>query len=160
MMPKKLTQLGLLVVGATLGLQGCATAPPKGDGISKTAAARADVVMAALSEMGTRYKYGAEAPGSALDCSGLTQFAYRAAGVEIPRVSMAQRRAAKPVDPVATKPGDLVFFKIRHGQYHVGLMVDKQRFVHASYSGRQVELSDLDLPYWQEHLLGAGSYLK
>jgi cell wall-associated NlpC family hydrolase len=160
MLPKRLTRLGLFAAGLSLGLQACSTAPQKPDGISSLAATRADVVMAALSEVGTRYKYGAEAPGSALDCSGLTQFAYRAAGMEIPRVSMAQRRAAAPVDPVNSKPGDLVFFKIRPGQYHVGLMIDKRQFVHASPSRRQVRLSDLDKPYWQEHLLGAGSYLK
>ncbi|MEJ2387514.1 MAG: C40 family peptidase [Chromatiaceae bacterium] len=158
MVVNRLTQLGIFAVG--LGLQACATTPHDPERVSSLAATRADVVMAALSEVGTRYKYGAEAPGSALDCSGLTQFAYRAAGMRIPRVSMAQRRAATPVDPLETKPGDLVFFRIRPGQHHVGLMVDKRHFVHASSSGRQVRLSDLDKPYWQEHLLGAGTYLK
>ncbi|MEA3277007.1 MAG: C40 family peptidase [Pseudomonadota bacterium] len=119
---------------------------------------RGDVVMAALSQVGTRYVYGAETPGKALDCSALTQHAYRAAGVEIPRVSKAQQKAATPVSPSKAKPGDLVFFKIRRGQYHVGLMVDDERFVHASTSKKKVRLSSLDTPYWQGRIVGAGTY--
>jgi cell wall-associated NlpC family hydrolase len=109
--------------------------------------------------MGTRYVYGAEAPGKALDCSALTQHAHRAAGVNIPRVSTAQQDAAKPVKLSKVRPGDLVFFKIGGGQYHVGLMVDKNRFVHASTSKKQVRLSSLDADYWRSRVVGAGTYL-
>ena len=121
--------------------------------------ARGRVVMAALSEVGTRYKYGAQSPGKALDCSALTQHAYSAAGVEIPRVSTDQREAARPVRLAKMRPGDLVFFRIRPGLHHVGLMVDKTRFVHASMSQKRVRLSNIKSDYWQRHLIGAGTYL-
>jgi cell wall-associated NlpC family hydrolase len=117
------------------------------------------VVTAALSQIGTRYKYGAQSPGKALDCSALTQHAYSVAGVHIPRVSTDQRRAATPVHPARAKPGDLVFFRIRRGLHHVGLMVDDKRFVHASTSKKQVRLSSITSNYWQQRLIGAGTYL-
>ena len=120
---------------------------------------RAEVVMAALSQVGTPYAYGGTKPGQALDCSGLIQYAYGAAGVRIPRVSTAQRKAARPVQRGNPRPGDMVFFRIKPGLYHVGLMVDGQRFVHASTSKQQVRLSRLQLPYWQQRYLGAGTFL-
>lgn len=119
---------------------------------------RANVVLAALSQVGTPYVYGGSTPDRALDCSGLTQFAHREAGMQIPRVSTEQRRAAGALRG-RPEPGDLVFFRTGPGQYHVGLMVDRERFVHASTSKRRVRLARLDRPYWRQRFLGAGSYL-
>ena len=120
---------------------------------------RGEVIMAALSQIGTKYRYGAQSPGKALDCSALTQYAYRAAGVRIPRVSTDQRKSSTPVIPSKLQPGDLVFFRIRPGVHHVGLMVDDKRFVHASPSKKKVRLSCIDSDYWQSRLIGAGTYL-
>jgi cell wall-associated NlpC family hydrolase len=111
-----------------------------------------------LSQVGTPYVYGGSTPGEALDCSGLTRFAHQAAGVDIPRVSTAQKAAARPLRG-RPAPGDLVFFKTGPSQYHVGLMVDRERFVHASTSKRRVRLARLDTDYWQTRFLGAGTYL-
>jgi cell wall-associated NlpC family hydrolase len=119
---------------------------------------RASVVMAALSQVGTPYVYGGSDPGQGLDCSGLTQFAHAAAGVRIPRISTEQRAAARPVGR-RPAPGDLVFFRTGPSQYHVGVMVDGDRFVHASTSKRRVRLSSLSKDYWRERYLGAGTYL-
>jgi cell wall-associated NlpC family hydrolase len=119
---------------------------------------RASVVMAALSQVGTPYVYGGSDPAEGLDCSGLTQFAHAAAGVSIPRISTDQRAAARPVRR-SPSPGDLVFFKTGPSQYHVGVMVDRQRFVHASTSKRRVRLSSLSTDYWRQRYLGAGTYL-
>jgi len=118
------------------------------------------VVQAALSEIGTSYRYGAQSPGKALDCSALTQYAYDAAGVAIPRVSVDQHKFATPVRLAKVQPGDLVFFRIRPGLNHVGMIVDGKRFVHASTSRHQVALSRLDSDYWQRRCIGAGTYLK
>lgn len=126
--------------------------------LSRLEPKRADVVKAALSQIGTPYVYGGETPYQALDCSGLMLVAHQAVGMSIPRVSTQQQAAARPLrgDP---KPGDLVFFKTGPSQYHVGLMVDEQRFVHASTSKRHVRLASLGSNYWRERYLGAGSYL-
>ncbi len=121
--------------------------------------ARKKVVMAALSQVGTPYVFGGEVPGEALDCSGLTRYAHSKIGLEIPRVSVDQRRAAKPLANKPPAPGDLVFFQINPRTHHVGIMVDEQRFVHASTSQRAVRLALLDNPYWQQRLLGSGTFL-
>jgi cell wall-associated NlpC family hydrolase len=156
----------VLIIGvALLLLAGCAGKPSRTaevDGetldLSGLAGSRADVVMAALSQVGTPYVYGGSDPSEGLDCSGLTQFAHAAAGVSIPRVSTEQRAAARPVRR-SPSPGDLVFFKTGPAQYHVGVMVDEDRFVHASTSKRRVRLSRLSKEYWRQRYLGAGSYL-
>jgi len=156
-----------IVLGAGLSvfaLQGCggaaATRDATGDGgdLAGVEGRRADVVVAALSQVGTPYVYGGSTPGKALDCSALTQFAYQAAGVDIPRVSTAQKAAARPLRG-RPSPGDLVFFKTGPSQYHVGLMVDRERFVHASTSKGRVRLARLNTDYWQTRFLGAGTYL-
>jgi cell wall-associated NlpC family hydrolase len=144
-------------------LQGCGggaatRSSGDGDGLAGLEGRRADVVVAALSQVGTPYVYGGSTPGEALDCSGLTRFAHQAAGLEIPRVSTAQKAAARPLRGWP-RPGDLVFFKTGPGQYHVGLMVDRERFVHASTSKGRVRLARLDTDYWQTRFLGAGTYL-
>jgi len=171
MMHVNMRHLWVAAIGAGLLLQGCTSTGCKtetsGAEVStgcttETLAAgeRGRVVQAALSEIGTTYRYGAQSPGKALDCSALTQYAYDTAGVEIPRVSMDQRKFATPVRLAKVQPGDLVFFKIRPGLSHVGLVVDGKRFVHASTSRHQVALSSLDSDYWQQRCVGAGTYLR
>lgn len=163
-------RLRLLRAGACLGfvlaLLGCASTSPSHNveiggesfDLGNLEPRRADVVMAALSQIGTPYVYGGETPHQALDCSGLTLVAHQAAGMRIPRVSTQQQAAARPLRG-RPKPGDLVFFKTGPSQYHVGLMVDQERFVHASTSKRRVRLASLDNPYWRQRYRGAGSYL-
>jgi cell wall-associated NlpC family hydrolase len=135
-------------------LSGCAS--QRVDGL---AGSRADVVLAGLSQVGTPYVYGGSSPGEGLDCSGLTYYAHHVAGVQIPRVSTEQLRTATPVPGHQPRPGDILFFRIAPGEHHVGLMVDAERFVHASTSRRQVRLDRLATPYWQARFLGAGTYL-
>ncbi|RKT43046.1 C40 family peptidase [Thiocapsa rosea] len=134
-------------------LSGCATSR------NDLGGPRADVVLAGLSQVGTPYVYGGNTPGQGLDCSGLTYYAHHVAGVQIPRVSIEQLRAATPVPGRQPRAGDMVFFRTGPEQHHVGLMVDNERFVHASTSRREVRLDRLETPYWQARYLGAGTYL-
>jgi cell wall-associated NlpC family hydrolase len=136
-----------------LVLSGCAST----GGLSEQ---RGAVVSAALSQMGTPYRYGGNEPGQGLDCSGLTYYAHRSAGVTIPRSSLDQQRGARPVRGESPVPGDLVFFLTDPGVRHVGLMVDSERFVHASTAAHGVALANLRAPYWTAHYLGAGTYLE
>lgn len=50
----------------------------------------AGAVRNALSQQGVPYVWGGTTPGQGLDCSGLTQWAYGDAGVEIPRLAQEQ----------------------------------------------------------------------
>lgn len=145
--------LALLVLFA-LGLGGCA------GGRGGLSVERAEVVAAALSQIGTPYRYGGNQPGRGLDCSGLTYFAHGRAGVQIPRTSREQRRGARPVKVKALRPGDMVFFGQDGVVDHVGLMVDRERFVHASTSKRKVIMARFGTPYWTARFVGAGTYLK
>jgi cell wall-associated NlpC family hydrolase len=143
----------LAVVG--LALQGCSTT-----GEHDLSGPRGAVVKTALAQVGTPYRFGGNHPQEGLDCSGLTRYAHKAAGLEIPRRAADQRSRARPVAGHKPGPGDLVFFRIPPDGDHVGVMVDRERFVHASTSKRQVHLSRLDAEYWQRHYMGAGTYIK
>ncbi len=146
-----------LLLAALLAIPGCAGTGRDLAGLSPQ---RTDAVLAALSQVGTPYVFGGNEPGRGLDCSGLMQYAHQVAGVPIPRMSTDQRRSARPVDRNHPRPGDLVFFQIRPGVHHVGLMVDSERFAHASTSKSRVQLATLKTPYWQARYLGAGTYLE
>lgn len=73
-----------------------------GEGSSQGKAA----VAAAMSKLGTPYVWGGTGNGG-FDCSGLTQWAWRQAGVEIPRTAEAQT-VGKQVSANELQPGDLV----------------------------------------------------
>jgi cell wall-associated NlpC family hydrolase len=146
--------MALALSGPVVLIQGCGTT-----GGYELGGTRGEVVHAGLGQIGTPYRPGGNRPREGLDCSGLTAYAHRAAGLKIPRMAADQRRAAKPVT-ARPGPGDLVFFRTPSGGEHVGLMVDWERFVHASTSGQRVQLARLDAPYWQSHYVGAGTYLR
>lgn len=98
------------------------------------------VVAAAQSQLGVPYRWGGTSPGVGLDCSGLTQFAYRQAGVSIPRVTYAQMGAGQTVPLSAIQPGDLVFYS---GGSHVAIYVGGGQVIHAPQTGDVVKYSSL-----------------
>jgi cell wall-associated NlpC family hydrolase len=98
-------------------------------------------IKTALSKVGSPYVYGAAGPNS-FDCSGLTSFAYRAAGIELPRTSRDQATVGTPVSRSALKPGDLVFFYSPIS--HVGLYIGGGKMVHAPISGESVTVVSVD----------------
>ncbi|MBB4677249.1 C40 family peptidase [Crossiella cryophila] len=84
----------------------------------------ASAVRSALSQLGVRYVWGGQQPGRGFDCSGLTSWAYRQAGVHLPRVSRAQTVGAR-VQAGDLKPGDLVVWAGHVAMYvGNGLMVE------------------------------------
>jgi cell wall-associated NlpC family hydrolase len=94
-------------------------------------------VNTALAQRGKPYVYGAAGP-RAFDCSGLTHFAYRAAGINLPRVTGAQVHAGVPVSKAHLRPGDLVFF---YGNSHVGIYIGNGSVVHAPTPGDVVKVT-------------------
>lgn len=92
-------------------------------------------VSAVRRAVGTPYVWGHAGPGG-FDCSGLTQWAYKEAGVAIPRTSQAQRTAGRQVPLGAARPGDLVVY--RDDASHVGMYVGDGQVVHSPYPGARV----------------------
>jgi cell wall-associated NlpC family hydrolase len=98
-------------------------------------------VNTALAQVGDRYVYGATGPNS-FDCSGLTSFSYKAAGISIPRTSRAQSTIGTPVSKANLKPGDLVFFYSPVS--HVAMYIGNGQIVHALNSSKPVQVMKLD----------------
>jgi cell wall-associated NlpC family hydrolase len=105
-------------------------------------------VQFALAQVGTPYRWGAEDPGVAFDCSGLVQASWAAAGVRLPRVAQDQFDAGPLLPPGASlQPGDLVFFGPPGGGVtHVGLVVDPEgHMVDAPHTGAVVRVEAFPL---------------
>ncbi|MFF7749843.1 NlpC/P60 family protein [Streptomyces sp. NPDC007971] len=92
-------------------------------------------VAAALSALGRPYVWGASGP-SGFDCSGLMQWSYARAGVQLPRTSQEQRYAGRQIPLSQARPGDLVVY--RSDASHVGMYVGNGQVVHAPYPGAPV----------------------
>jgi cell wall-associated NlpC family hydrolase len=89
----------------------------------------------ARAQIGKPYVWGATGPGS-YDCSGLTQAAWKAAGVTLPRTTYDQVNAGTTVPVSQAQPGDLVFFY--DDLSHVGLYIGNGMMIHAPKPGAYV----------------------
>lgn len=98
----------------------------------------AQAVAFAYRALGRPYAWGATGPG-AYDCSGLTQAAWRSAGVLLPRTTYTQVNAGTRVSPADLRPGDLVFFHANLS--HVGLYTGDGRMIHAPHPGAPVRIA-------------------
>jgi len=101
-----------------------------------------DFVAVAERFVGTPYFWGGR-DSRGLDCSGLVQTAFAAAGVNVPRDSGDQEKALSErwicIDPASPKMrGDLVFWA-----GHVGIMVDETRFIHANATFMETTIETL-----------------
>ena len=119
---------------------------------------RLEIVTHALAQIGTPYRYGGAAPDG-FDCSGLVYYTHKIAGINVPRVSSAQKSSARRVSRSSLQPGDLVFFNTGATTSHVGIMIDSTRFVHAPSSGKHVSTSSITDHYWRRNFTGAATYL-
>jgi cell wall-associated NlpC family hydrolase len=108
--------------------------------LSAPSAAAASAVGRAMSKIGSPYRWGAAGP-NAFDCSGLVNWAFRSAGVSLPRTSRAMSRVGRPVAKSALRPGDLVFFY--RPVSHVGIYIGNGKVVNALNSRNPVKISDI-----------------
>ncbi len=118
--------LALLTVLVAVAALGACTAP-------SSSARGQQIVNAARAQMGKPYVYGAAGPGS-FDCSGLTMYAHRAAGISLPRTAGGQQAGGRAIAKSAAQPGDVVAI----GGYHVGIYVGGGQMIDAPKSGDHV----------------------
>ena len=107
----------------------------------------AEAIAWAESRKGCPYVYGGTGPCSAgYDCSGLTEGAFAAAGVSIPRTSEEQWAAGRKVS--SPSRGDLVFFTgspIDPPPGHVGIYLGPHELIDAYATGTQVRVESFGL---------------
>lgn len=111
------------------------TTPPATSTDSSYATKAEKALAFARAQIGKPYVWGATGPGS-YDCSGLTQAAWKAAGVTIPRTTYDQVDAGTTVPVSQAQPGDLVFFY--DDITHVGIYIGNGKMIHAPKPGTYV----------------------
>ena len=108
---------------------------PSGGGSGNTSTAQA-IVNAAYGQLGVPYVWGGTTPGVGLDCSGLTQYCHRVAGISIGRTSEVQGGGGKAVSN--PQPGDLVCYGS-----HIGIYIGGGQMIHAPHTGDVVRVANV-----------------
>ena len=88
---------------------------------------------AALSRQGAPYVWAGKGPNR-FDCSGLTQWAWRQAGVQLGSDTYTQVNQGIPVSPGKVRAGDLIFPRYSfdgRGPGHVQLAISSTEVIHA-----------------------------
>jgi cell wall-associated NlpC family hydrolase len=138
------TGAGLLLTPIAAQASGGGNAPavaaPVAPVVAQTAAAQV-AVNTALAQQGKPYVWAGAGPNS-FDCSGLVQYAYAAAGFQLPHSSRMQSTIGTPVSRANLQPGDLVFFYAPVS--HVGIYIGNNLMVHAPTSGSVVKIVNID----------------
>lgn len=81
-----------------------------------------------------------------IDCSGLTQMAYKLCNYPIPRDAAQQAQIGSPVDfLIHAQCGDLAFFEGKEGNInHVGMLLDGETIIHATDTAGRVVIDKID----------------
>lgn len=105
---------------------------------ARATAPAARAVEVARAQVGKPYRWGGNGPAS-FDCSGLTRYAWDAAGVSLPRTSSQQYDATRRISRSELQPGDLVFYYRPIG--HVAMYIGDGRIVEAPTSSNSVRIA-------------------
>lgn len=100
--------------------------------------------------LGRPYRYNGNSPAG-FDCSGLIQYSYRQAGVELPRGTRALWDITESIRLDSVRRGDLLFFD-EQGRVasHVGMAIAQDAFIHAPSTGGAVRREYIGDPYWKK----------
>ncbi|HVM06813.1 MAG TPA: C40 family peptidase [Acidimicrobiales bacterium] len=130
--------------GGGVASRATAAAAPSGN----TSSVARTVVLAAARMMGVPYVWGAESPTDGFDCSGLVWWAYKEAGLSVPRTTDGLIDAGRPITSGALRPGDLLFTRggqVVHDFGHVAIYAGGGLEVIAPRSGKSVTVQKVDL---------------
>lgn len=115
-------------------------APAVVDSLAKGGGRGGVAVAEGLKQIGKPYVYGSPGPDS-FDCSGLTSFAWRAAGVSLSHSALVQYRETTRVPVDQIQPGDLLFFGPNvAGIHHNSMYIGGGQMVEASQTGTPVRI--------------------
>ena len=123
------------------------------------------VIDTARSFVGSKYSWGGSSPTTGFDCSGLLQYAFKAAGINLPRTAAQQGKVGQAVDISQTQPGDMIWFGSKNspsGQ-HIGLVsrVENGQIYIIDAAGRKLGVTERALPNLQiksvRRIFGSGS---
>jgi peptidoglycan DL-endopeptidase CwlO len=95
----------------------------------------------ACAQIGKPYVWAADGPGS-FDCSGLTLYAWAAAGVTLRHYTKWQWADSTPVSRSELRPGDFVFYF--SDLHHEAMYVGGGWVVHAPQTGDVVRMAKID----------------
>jgi peptidoglycan DL-endopeptidase CwlO len=119
-----------------------APAPAASAPVVAGSGAAATAVNTAMAQLGKPYVWAAAGPSS-FDCSGLVQYAYKAAGISLPHSSSAQASMGTAVTRAQLQPGDLIAFYSPVS--HIGIYIGNGQMVHAPTSGDVVKVASIDV---------------
>ena len=102
----------------------------------------------------TPYLWGGTTP-SGIDCSGLTQWAYRKIGVSISRTTYTQINDGSAVSTSNLAPGDLLFYG--SPPHHVTMYSGSGRMVEAAHTGTKVREVSMRTPTSCRRIVSGGS---
>ena len=131
-----------------LSAPGCA---PKKVRLYQSASAsglRENIIDYAITLLGKHYRNGAKGPDT-FDCSGFVYYVYGRFNVALPLSTAGLNKTGYAISKDGVTAADLAIFRIS-GDYHVGIMVNRIEFVHASKS-RGVVIDRIDAPYWRRN---------
>ena len=141
---------------AIMGSETSAATPrsaPSTDASPAPASGLSTAVDAAREQIGKPYQSAGKGPGG-FDCSGLTAFAFKAAGISLGASSFAQYGQGSPVQKSDIQAGDLVFFNSNgSGASHVGIATGPTTMISATSHG--VMENSFTSGYWGSHYVGA-----
>lgn len=144
------SSVATVLVGALLSF--CAGAEERA-----APSARSDIVVQALSLLGTPYRFGGASPEAGFDCSGLVRHVFGAVlNRDLPRRSEDISAIGESVGRSDLQPGDLLFFNtLKRAFSHVAIYIGEGRFVHAPARNGRVRIEGLDDRYWAARFDGA-----
>lgn len=132
------------------GLSACA-----GPAARESAGTRRAIAEIALAQIGVPYRYGGS-DRSGFDCSGLVQYVYANAGVEVPRSTWQQIKAGRRISYSDARVGDLLFYRFgrsRNASLHVAIYLGDDLIVHAPATGREVSETRADQDPWSKRYI-------